>query len=184
MYSFVFIYAPMLNELDLLGGGTGLTPLGFIFAVFMVGVMIGANLFFTVVRYRTPVQIVGYILFASAVCFLIPLFFSSLSIVFLALLGFEICVGAWYPCLGTLRGSIVPESQRAALMNFFRVGVNLLVLVVLHQVERYSLAAMLAQCAFWLFLAYFLNYLLAKALKSQQGAQPPSDHLKSEALPA
>lgn len=44
---------------------------------------------------------------------------------------FEFCIGAYYPAMGTVKGTIVPEDQRAAIYNVFRFPMNGLVLVSL-----------------------------------------------------
>jgi hypothetical protein len=51
--------------------------------------------------------------------------------VVLAFLIFEVCCGIYFPCFGTLRGMYIPEDRRAAVMNFFRVPLNALVVIVL-----------------------------------------------------
>lgn len=40
----------------------------------------------------------------------------------------EFVVGLYFPTIGTLRGIYLPEEARAALMNLFRVPLNLIVL--------------------------------------------------------
>ena len=47
---------------------------------------------------------------------------------------FEMCCGCYFPCMGTLRGKFIAEETRSAVMNFFRVPLNLLVVVVLIKV--------------------------------------------------
>ena len=45
----------------------------------------------------------------------------SLSLVF------EICVGLYFPMMGTLKGQIVPEESRAGIYNLYRLPLNVIV---------------------------------------------------------
>jgi MFS family permease len=38
----------------------------------------------------------------------------------------EICVGMYYPAIGSLRSQVVPEQYRANIINWFRVPMNLI----------------------------------------------------------
>jgi len=44
---------------------------------------------------------------------------------------FEVTVGLYFPCMGMMKGKIVPESCRSTLYNFFRVPLNLIVVLCL-----------------------------------------------------
>merc|ERR1711935_804064 len=41
---------------------------------------------------------------------------------------FEVCVGMYFPIMGTMKGGIVPESKRAAIYNLYRIPLNFIVL--------------------------------------------------------
>merc|ERR1711904_386170 len=56
---------------------------------------------------------------------------SDVSIRFLAFLGFEACVGMYFPTMGTLKGDIVPEDMRSTIYNIYRLPLNVLVLMPL-----------------------------------------------------
>ena len=44
-----------------------------------------------------------------------------------AFFAFELCVGLYFPAIGTLRSKYVPEGQRAIIMNLFGIPLNMLV---------------------------------------------------------
>ena len=48
---------------------------------------------------------------------------------------FELCCGIYFPCMGVMRGKYIPEEVRATMMNIFRVGLNLVVVLVLANVR-------------------------------------------------
>jgi len=44
---------------------------------------------------------------------------------------FEVCVGLYFPSMGTLKSSIVPESHRSAIYNIYRIPLNFVVMASL-----------------------------------------------------
>jgi len=49
----------------------------------------------------------------------------------LGFLVFETTVGLYFPTLGTLRSKYIPEDSRAAIMSFYRVPLNFVVVFTL-----------------------------------------------------
>jgi hypothetical protein len=47
----------------------------------------------------------------------------------------QVCCGMYFPSIGTMRGKFVPEEVRSTIMNIFRIGLNLIVVVVLWNVR-------------------------------------------------
>merc|ERR1712188_202012 len=56
---------------------------------------------------------------------------SNVVIRFFAFLGFEACVGLYFPLIGTLKGDIVPEDMRSTIYNIYRFPLNVAVLLPL-----------------------------------------------------
>lgn len=48
---------------------------------------------------------------------------------------FEGMCGIYFPSVGTMRGKFIPEEVRATVMNFFRIGLNFIVVMVLLNVR-------------------------------------------------
>lgn len=44
--------------------------------------------------------------------------------------------GIYFPSVGTMRGKFIPEEVRATVMNFFRIGLNFIVVMVLLNVRQ------------------------------------------------
>lgn len=44
---------------------------------------------------------------------------------------YEICVGVYFPSIGTLRSRYLPEQHRSVLMNIFGIPLNLIVILVM-----------------------------------------------------
>lgn len=162
MYSFVFAWTPALR--GPCGGdeaNDALPPLGWVFAAYMVGIMIGSQLFtLAVTKFRMAVERVAQYTFAAASGALIVGCTAvqtrpgtcadagtHTSVVLVAFVVFEICCGVYFPCMGTLKGLHLPERSRSALMNFARVGLNLFLLVILLSADMLSNAAIIGICA-------------------------------------
>ena len=48
-----------------------------------------------------------------------------------AFFAFELCVGLYFPMMGTLKGDIVPEDMRSTIYNIYRLPLNVIVLMPL-----------------------------------------------------
>jgi MFS transporter, MFS domain-containing protein family, molybdate-anion transporter len=125
MYIFVFMWTPALT-----GGDHDMKlPFGLIFSTFMVNCMIGSSLFSLLMDMKVRVENLGvYILALASLSMLIVATASSKTLAFIAMNLFEITVGLYWPTMGTMKGSIVPESKRAAIYNLYRIPLNFIVL--------------------------------------------------------
>jgi len=165
MYTFVFMWTPALQAVVPAEGEKPVVlPFGLIFACFMVSIMIGSALFSIMLnKFKWTAEEIGRILlFIAAISLLIPLYFYNFAIVSLSFLLFEVCCGIYFPCFGTLRGKYIPENSRAAVMNFFRVPLNFLVVVVLVKVGSLSNSTVFLLCSLWLGLAFLLQNQLQR----------------------
>ena len=133
MYIFVFMWTPALKGLTPTeeGEDSPSLPFGLIFSTFMVCCMVGSSLFSILVE-RIKVEILGIgVLFVSAVSMMAIVFSTSDTVTFIFMNTFEMCVGMYWPIMGTMKGSIVPEDKRAAIYNLFRIPLNFIVLTSL-----------------------------------------------------
>ncbi|XP_022103950.1 molybdate-anion transporter-like isoform X2 [Acanthaster planci] len=137
MYTFVLEWTPALSQSQVQtdpGRPKEVIPHGFIFAAFMVAIMIGSSGFKIAGRYLTVESFMRPVLLVSALALCVPVIMpSSQSAIFIGFLVFECCVGIFWPSLGTMRGRYVPEEARSTIMNFFRIPLNLIVIFILLQ---------------------------------------------------
>jgi MFS transporter, MFS domain-containing protein family, molybdate-anion transporter len=146
MYIFVFFWTPALEK----SNSTGNLPHGIVFSIFMVCVMIGSKLFESFVTMRA-LETWSYMVFATAgVALAVPVVVSNHWIQLAALCVFEACCGVYFPLIAVLRGKFIPEEVRATLMNFFRVGLNAIVLIVLGRADVLGTQSSFALCALFL----------------------------------
>lgn len=199
MYTFVFAWTPALrgkcaeDEAESI-----LPPLGWVFAAFMVGIMVGSQLFSrsllsgspstTTTRATTttriPIERVAQVTFgvASGSMFVgaVALWTrpegcgesasAHTAVVLSAFVVFEVCCGTYFPCFGTLKGENLPERSRSTLMNMARVGLNVILLVVLVSADSLSNTAIIFFCSAALALACALQTVFCSISASRRAA--------------
>lgn len=123
MYIFVFMWTPALKT----DASTEL-PFGLIFSTFMVSCMAGSSLFSILVsQYKVELLAVG--VFGVGCCSMMLVTLGSTdTLSYTGMLLFEMCVGLYFPIMGTMKGTIVPEDKRAAIYNLYRIPLNFIVL--------------------------------------------------------
>jgi hypothetical protein len=106
-------------------------PFGVIFSTFMVFCMTGSSLFSILVgQYPVEKLAVGVVAVGAIAMGIVSLAISE-TVSFLGMNLFEICVGMYFPIMGTMKGIIVPESKRAAIYNLYRIPLNFIVVLSL-----------------------------------------------------
>jgi len=128
----------------------------------MVMLMIGSSMFRFLERKWTIEQIyLGTLAVSTILFFMIAL--SELGyVIYGAFMVFEICCGLHFTCAGTLRSKYIPEETRAAVMNLFRVPLNILVCYVLYYVNSYATQTIFLICGVWLGLSTCAQLILAR----------------------
>ena len=92
--------------------------------------------------------------------------------------------GVYFPGIGVLRSQYLPEETRATIMNLFRIGLNLIVVVVLQQIEMMDNQTVFMLCAMLGTAALCQQYLYqATSGTKQQQAEVVAD-LQGQELPA
>lgn len=182
MYIFVFMWTPLLrsfskdsNEDD------DELPFGVIFSTFMVCCMTGSSVFSFVVE-KVPVEKLGVVIFAvGSLAMLLVAWGTTDTIAFLGMNLFEVCVGMYWPIMGTMKGGIVPEDKRAAIYNLYRIPLNFIVLFSLE--ANLTPTISFALTASMLAVATGLQLVLTKRRLENQGIQDSEDYSVVEATP-
>lgn len=130
MYIFVFMWTPAMTALskEELGDAFEGLPFGVIFSTFMVSCMAGSSLFSVAMETLKPEQLAVAVFAIASLAFGMIVFAGTATSTFLAMNLFEMCVGMYFPSMGTMKGMIVPEDKRAAIYNLFRIPLNFIVL--------------------------------------------------------
>jgi len=138
MYIFVLQWPPAM--IKALAGMQ--VPFGQIFSCFMVCCMIGSSTFsalskkgITAEDTLTGMLFLATMSMASAAASsggaLVPLVVSFFF--------FEVCVGMYFPLIGTLRSKYLPDAYRGVIMNLFGIPLNLIVVAVFLSIGKLGL---------------------------------------------
>ena len=104
-------------------------PFGLIFSTFMVCSMAGSSLFSIWNDYFRLEHQALIVLFMAAVSTVMLLVTTDQMSQYVAMNLFEFTIGMYFPVIGCLKSAIIPESQRAAIYNLYRIPLNLIVLL-------------------------------------------------------
>ncbi|CAK7207005.1 hypothetical protein SEUCBS139899_009813 [Sporothrix eucalyptigena] len=173
MYLFVFFWTPALKEAAAAALSSSSSssspslPYGIIFASFMAAAM-AATLAFNVVtaqlRLARCITLMLDLLIASEIVFYLLSSSSEVSesssasglseqTVFWLFCLFEACVGTYWPCMGFLKGQLVPDGARAQVYALLRVPLNIFVVAALLLTRDGSYATVFGACSTLLMLA-------------------------------
>ncbi|GFR19051.1 molybdate-anion transporter [Trichonephila clavata] len=129
MYVFVFLWTPILDSVH--------PPLGIVFSIFMVCIMIGSS-FYQLAYYRQvepPVLLFLAVVLAtvSQLGCALAASYDNINIIIASASFFllEIAVGIYFPAIGYIKSECIPESHRANIMNWFRVPLNVITCIIL-----------------------------------------------------
>lgn len=148
MYTFVFMWSPALepSAADAANGAPSI-PYGIIFACFMIACSLGSTIFGLTQSHASSMPALMRNVFVAATASMsIPILSESRAIRMLAFILFEACVGMFWPAIGTLRSSHLPESHRATIINIFRIPLNIIVCLVLYFQGGMSVSAVFIIC--------------------------------------
>jgi len=175
MYTFVFLWTPILSAVD-----SDHLPFGVIFAVFMVSCMGGSQAFGILVKNYSVSNIARVMLVFASLSIFIPVVSNETTHVLGAFMLFEVCVGIYWPCICTMKGIHVPEDSRTSIYNIFRVPLNAIVLFVL--LSKITHINAFSCCVVMLALAavcmHFLHLEISKAPVQSQKAVNDDEELE------
>ena len=104
-------------------------PFGLIFSTFMVYSMAGSSLFSIMNDYYRLEYQALFVLVLAIISMVMLLETNDQTSQYTAMNLFEFTIGMYFPVIGCLKSAIVPESQRAAIYNLYRIPLNLIVLL-------------------------------------------------------
>lgn len=133
LYTFTFVWTPALQTGS---GQTGEIPHGTIFSTFMACTMIGSNLFTIITSSKMKISTEGLmkiVFIIGAVLFICATIWNNVWVTYMAFLLFELLCGVYFPGMATVRAPYIPEQSRSAILTFFRVPLNLIVVFALYE---------------------------------------------------
>ncbi|XP_013774896.2 molybdate-anion transporter-like [Limulus polyphemus] len=170
MYIFVFLWTPILDP--------GKPPLGMVFSVFMVCIMIGSLSYQLLsAKYMSSQKILTLAMFLSFFSMCLCIISTNpqepkLMFSFIAFFLLEISVGLYFPSMSYLKSQVIPESHRANIMNWFRVPMNVItcfVLLWLHAEEsKAGNQIIFVMCSVMMFIGTLTMWKLDALLNKEE----------------
>lgn len=162
MYVFVLQWPPAL--IGALPGSD--VPFGKVFSCLMAACMVGSSVFGPLVRCQAVERATaGMLVVAVAAMGVVARWSTSLSCILLGFTVFEVCVGFYFPAIGTLRSKYLPDSHRGVMMAMFRVPLNVLVVGVMLTINQLGLQGSLSCSTAALALAMLAALRLCASLQ-------------------
>lgn len=126
---FVFFWSAALSTAHATVSVTGPLPFGVVFSSYMCAMMVG-SIIFTLVppSHDKGHYILKIVLTSASICFLSSILFKSETLVFSAFCLFEICVGAYFPSMASLKGRLIQDGSRGRIYGILRLPLNLFVI--------------------------------------------------------
>jgi hypothetical protein len=125
MYIFVFMWTPSLTAA---AQADDALPFGLIFSTFMVCAMAGSSLFSLQIEIYKVERLAVWVLGVAAISMALVAATSNMTLKFIAMNLFELTIGMYFPIIGTMKSMIVPDSNRVAIYNLYRIPLNFIVL--------------------------------------------------------
>jgi hypothetical protein len=150
MYIFVLQWPPVLKTVlskskNYRGHSV---PFGKIFSCFMAICLLGSTLFNTLTNsLKIPTELYFSVMLglASAAMFIASrLGQQFVGIAIASFFFFEVCVGMYFPAIGTLRSKYLPDSYRSVIMTLFGIPLNLIVVSVFLSIKALGVSGALS----------------------------------------
>jgi len=126
----------------------------------MAATMIGSNLFSYWSRTMRVELLMRNVFIVGGIAFLATVVSQRIEVVYGAFLLFEVLCGIYFPGMATMRAPYIPEESRSALLNFFRIPLNIIVVIALY--EDMAVSRVFALCACLMFTAVASQHALMK----------------------
>jgi len=160
MFIFVFMWTPVLEEVQ---RPDEFIPFGYVFSCFMVACILGSTLFGYFRERGYSAEWLAFWNYLAAIAVLWTAVTVNMYVRLFSCILFELCVGWFWPCAMTLRGRHIPEEVRATIMNFFRIPLNIIVVVVLLRIEFLPVEMVLKCCAFCMTVAAICQLVVIRS---------------------
>eukprot|EP01036_Dinobryon_divergens_P024862 gene24862-33350_t len=172
MYIFVLQWPPAIKAAILASplftqsAGALTVPFGNIFSCFMACCLLGSTLFGALqASGKIKVEMsFAAMLYVAAAAISAATFagVANLPALIAAFFIFEVCVGMYFPSIGTLRSKYLPDAQRSVIMNLFGIPLNLIVVSVFLSINSLGVNGALGCASVALGIASICMTLLAR----------------------
>uniref|UniRef100_A0A1I7VK90 Major facilitator superfamily transporter n=1 Tax=Loa loa TaxID=7209 RepID=A0A1I7VK90_LOALO len=159
-------WTPTLSD-----ASSDIIPHGYIFASFMVSIMIGSMIFKLLSKYQRPESFMRFVLAVSVLCLATPIIWpDNEMVIYAGFIFFEICVGIFWPAIGFMRGIYIAEATRSTVMNYCRVPLNAIVIIIL--LQNLSRQTIFQCCMMFVMLATTIQQCLYRTRTDAEKVRP------------
>ena len=168
MYTFVFMWVPTLLSL----APNSDVPTGAVFSSLMIAITMGGSVFPLVHSCLGSTELAATaIYFLAALCMLCPAlclsnFGNCFTPVLVAFVMVEFSIGLFFPAAGILRSKYVPDHLQGAILNIFRLPLNLLVVTGTKLTDLYQPSTVYSVVCCWYLLATILQFTMTDTYKN------------------
>ncbi|KAI4855350.1 DUF791-domain-containing protein [Aureobasidium sp. EXF-8846] len=129
MYMFVFFWSAALSTAHTAVNAIEPLPFGVVFSSYMCAMMVG-SIVFTLIppSHDKGHYILKIVLTSACICLLSSVLSESEALVFWAFCLFEVCVGAYFPSMASLKGRLIQDGSRGRIYGILRLPLNLFVI--------------------------------------------------------
>eukprot|EP01012_Entosiphon_sulcatum_P049019 TRINITY_DN67610_c0_g1_i1.p1 TRINITY_DN67610_c0_g1~~TRINITY_DN67610_c0_g1_i1.p1 ORF type:complete len:445 (+),score=65.08 TRINITY_DN67610_c0_g1_i1:94-1428(+) len=136
MYTWIFVWTPAMQTPET----KDLLPYGMMFAAYMTCVMIGGNCFDLFTRCARAEHVPSVVHALAALAMAVPILWLQYKpVVYLCFLTFEFACGLFWPSYATMRSVHLSDDTRASVMAFFRIPLDIFVIVFLLSYSKVGL---------------------------------------------
>ncbi|KAI4723616.1 DUF791-domain-containing protein [Aureobasidium sp. EXF-10727] len=129
MYMFVFFWSAALSTVHSAIDVADSLPFGVVFSSYMCSMMVGSIVFTLIPPSHDKAHyILKIVLTSASICFLSSVLLKSEALVFWAFCLFEVCVGAYFPSMASLKGKMIQDGSRGRIYGILRLPLNLFVI--------------------------------------------------------
>ncbi|GMH58143.1 hypothetical protein TrRE_jg5406 [Triparma retinervis] len=168
MYTFVFMWVPTLLSL----APNSDVPTGAVFSSLMIAITMGGSVFPLVHSCLGSTELAATATyFLAALCMLCPAlclsnFGNCFTPVLVAFVMVEFSIGLFFPAAGILRSKYVPDHLQGAILNIFRLPLNLLVVTGTKLTDLYQPSTVYSVVCCWYLVAAILQFTMTDTYKS------------------
>lgn len=130
MYLFVFFWSAALSTLHANNEAADPLPFGVVFSCYMCAMMSGSTIFTLVPSFPgRATHILKTVSTGASICLLSSILLNNEALLFWGFCLFEACVGAYFPSIASLKGSLIQDGSRGKVYGILRLPLNVFVIV-------------------------------------------------------
>ncbi|GMH58855.1 hypothetical protein TrVE_jg4145 [Triparma verrucosa] len=168
MYTFVFMWVPTLLKL----APNSDVPTGAVFSSLMIAITIGGNSYPIMQKFFKSSEMAASAIYLLGACsMLVPVLCLTMGgncfyPVLVAFMLVEFSIGMFMPAAGICRSKVIPDNLQGAIMNIYRLPLNLLVVTGTKCTDLLDTTTVYSIVGAWFFIAAVVQFTMTDTWKS------------------